>query len=60
MRITYLERGIEQGFKRIGDRLVTVILYKTWKSGGLLYGFRDRFNVVSIPIEDIRNIEPAI
>lgn len=60
MRITYLEKGIESGFKRIGDKLVTVVLYKTWKTGGLLYGYRDRFNVMSIAIEDIIEIEPAI
>ena len=60
MRITYLERGTESDFRRIGDHLVTVVLYNTWKSGGLLYGFRDRFNVMSIAIEDIRSIEPAI
>jgi hypothetical protein len=60
MRITYLVRGVESNFKRIGDHLETVTLFNTWKSGGLLYGFRDRFNVMSIAIEDIRKIEPAI
>lgn len=60
MRITYLVRGFEHDFKRIGDHTETVVLYKTWKTGGLLYGYRDRFNVMSIAIEDIIEIEPAI
>ena len=57
MKVTYIEKGIESNFKRIGDHEVTVYLYKSWKSGGLLYGYVDRFNVVSIAIEDIVSIE---
>lgn len=57
MKITYLERGRVEDFRRYGDRLVTVTLYKTFRSGGLLYGYKDRFNVVSIPVEDIVSVE---
>lgn len=57
MKVTYLERGIEFNFKRVGDRLVTVHLLKAWREGGLLYGYRDRFNVVAIPVEDIQEVE---
>lgn len=57
MRITYLSRGNEFDYKRIGDTLKTIVLFRCWRSGGLLYGYKDRFNVVTIPIEDIRKIE---
>lgn len=52
-QVKYLERGVEQDFKRVGDRYVTLRLDRCFVSGGLLYGYRDRFNVVSIPLEDI-------
>ena len=53
-KITFLERGFVSDFKRIGDYTRTVILDRCFISGGLLYGYLDRFNVVSIPLEDIR------
>lgn len=56
MTITYIEKGIPFDFKRI-DKKTTIHLLKTWEVGGLLYGYRDRFNVVSIPKEDIIKIE---
>ena len=56
MKITYLEKGRVFDFKRI-DTVKTITLYNTWKSGGLLYGYRDHFNVVSIAIEDIIKTE---
>lgn len=56
MKVTYLEKGIPFDFKRI-DREKTVFLHRSWRSGGLLYGYVDRFNVVSICIEDIISIE---
>ena len=36
---------------------MTVYLVKAWKSGGILYGYKDRFNTVAISIEDIVSIE---
>ena len=56
MIITYLEKGTEHDFKRI-DTERKVKLYRTWKNGGLLYGYKDRFNVACIPLEDIISIE---
>lgn len=56
MKITYLEKGPVFDFKRV-DKVKTITLYNTWKSGGLLYGYRDRFNIVSISIEDIIKTE---
>ena len=57
MKITYLEKGMESNFKRFGDRVKTVTLFKCFRSGGLLYGYRDRYNIVSIAIEDIQSID---
>ena len=57
MKITYLVRGWEYDFKRIGDRYETIILHRCWRVGGLLYGYKDRFNVVSIALEDIKTVE---
>lgn len=54
--VTYIERGLECGYKRVGDHLKRVTLYRTWEAGSLLYGYRDRFNVVCIPKEDIVSI----
>lgn len=56
MKITYLVRGREFDFKRIGDHNETITLFRCWVSGGLLYGYRDRYNVVSIPVEDIQGV----
>lgn len=55
-KITYLEKGIPHDFKRI-DTVRKVTLYKTWTVGGLLYGYKDQFNVVSIAKEDIIEME---
>lgn len=57
MKITFLERGREIDFRRYGDHERTVVLWNCFRSGGLLYGWRDRFNIMSIPIEDIRSIK---
>ena len=57
MKVTYLEKGPEGNYKRFGDHEVTVYLVKAWKSGGILYGYKDRFNTVAISIEDIVSIE---
>ena len=56
MKVTYIEKGIPFDFKRI-DHERTVYLYRSWRSGGLLYGYVNQFNVISICIEDIINIE---
>lgn len=54
--IKYLVRGTECNFKRIGDHIETITLYKYWFVGGLLYGYKDRFNVVTICKDDIVSI----
>lgn len=56
VEVSYFERGTECNHKRVGDYLQRVTLRKTWESGGLLYGYKDRFNVVCIPKEDIVSI----
>lgn len=53
--ITYILKGAEHDFKRY-DHLETVNLYRTWNAGGLLYGYKDRFNIVCIAQEDIVSI----
>lgn len=39
------------------DHITTVELYKPWRSGSLLYGYVDRFNVKVIAFEDILEME---
>lgn len=56
MKVTYLEKGQPFDFKRV-DRVCTVVLSRTWRSGGLLYGYVDRYNVRAISVEDIISIE---
>ena len=56
MRITYIEKGQPFDFKRI-DHVRTVNVGRTFETGGLLYGYLDRFNVVVIAKEDIISIE---
>lgn len=55
MKITYIEKGQVHDFKRI-DRIRTVTLYRTFESGGLLYGYKNPFNIVCIAKEDIIEI----
>lgn len=55
MTIRYLEKGIAHDFRRV-DHEKTVSVISWWRSGGLLYGYRDRFNIVCIAIEDIISI----
>lgn len=57
MKITFLERGVESNYRRIGDKEKTVVLSNCFRSGGLLYGWRDRFNIMAIPVEDIRSMK---
>lgn len=56
MLVTYLEKGRPFDFKRI-DHVRKIILERTFESGGLLYGYVDRFNTVCIAKEDIISIE---
>lgn len=56
MKVTYIKRGKPFDYKRI-DRERSVYLYKSWRSGGLLYGYVDRFNIVTIEIDSIISIE---
>ena len=42
MKVKYIEKGIPVDFKRI-DKIKTVNFIRAWKSGGLLYGYRDQF-----------------
>ena len=56
MKVTYTEKGIPFDHKRI-DHVRTVNISRTFESGGLLYGYVDRFNVVCIAKEDIISIE---
>lgn len=54
--VTYIAKGMEGNFCRYGDHLERVTLYRTWEVGGLLYGYRDRFNIMCIPKEDIVSV----
>lgn len=54
--VTYIAKGSEHNFTRVGDHLERVTLYRTWEAGGLLYGYRDRFNIVCISKEDIVSV----
>ena len=56
MYVTYLEKGQPFDFKRI-DRVKTIYLSRTFESGGLLYGYVDRYNVKAIAKEDIISIQ---
>ncbi len=56
MKVTYLEKGPVFDFKRI-DKVKTVTLYKTFESGGLLYGYKNQFKIVCIAKEDIIKTE---
>lgn len=55
-RITYRERRFIDKFCCI-DTKHTINLYKTWEVGNLIYGYKDRFNVVCISKEDIISTE---
>lgn len=54
--IKYWVRGTECNFKRIGDHIETITLYKYWFVGGLLYDYKDRFNIICIGRNDIISI----
>ena len=54
--ITYRERHMIDRFTCI-DNERTVRIYRPWIVSGLLYGYLDRFNIRSIPLEDILQAE---
>ena len=56
MTVEYWRKGCAYDFKRFGDCVRRVFLLRWWRSGGLLYGYVDRFNVVSIAIDDIISV----
>lgn len=55
-RVTYRVREYLPDFKA-RDHYETVVIYRAWEHGNLLYGYRDRFNTVCISKEDIVKIE---
>lgn len=55
-QVTYRERVFLDRYKCVEFKK-RVCLIKTWKSGGLLYGCRDRFNITVIALEDIMAID---
>lgn len=58
MKVTYKVRYMIDRFRCI-DYQRTVYLVRSWRSGGLLYGYVNRFQTVSIPIDMIISIEEA-
>lgn len=56
MFVVYVERQPLDRYRCI-DRVKTVNIERTFRSGGLLYGYIDRFNVVSIDIDMIISID---
>lgn len=59
MFIVYVERTQRDRYTCI-DRVRTVNLDRTFESGGLLYGYRDRFNVMSIEKDMIISIDGKV
>lgn len=56
MFIVYVQRRQVDSYKCI-DRVKTVNLKRTFESGGLLYGYVDRFNVVAIDKDMIISVD---
>lgn len=56
MIVKYRERIFLDKY-RCMDKVTTVELYKPWRAGSLLYGYIDRFNIVSIAVEDILEVK---
>lgn len=55
MKIRYRERHYIGDYRCIDTEHV-IYLQKCWNIGGLLYGYKDRFNVVAIAMEDVLEI----
>lgn len=58
MKITYKEL-FEIGNYKAVEKIHTINAIKYFKSGNLLYVYRDRFNVETIPINDVLKIEES-
>lgn len=58
MKVTYRDRRFIDKYRCV-DRERQVVFCKTWWVGGLLYGYLDRFNTMTIAREDIIRIEEA-
>lgn len=56
MKVKYIVRGREFDFRRVGDHIEEITLFRCWWVGGLLYGYKDRFNVITICKDDIVSI----
>lgn len=47
MKVTYIERIMRDRFSCV-DRVRTITLYKAWNEGGLVYGYKYRYNIVTL------------
>lgn len=56
MFVVYIERQPRDKFSCI-DHVKTVNLERTFENGGLLYGYIDRFNIISIDKDMIISID---
>ena len=58
MLVRYIEKGQENNFKRV-DRVRTMrfIHWFKYENSSLVYFYLDRYNVVTIPAEDIIEIK---
>lgn len=58
MKITYVDKGKENNFKRMDTvRTIHAIHYFLPEDCSLLYVYLNRFNVITIPLEDIVDIK---
>ena len=56
MKVIYKSRRFLDRFTCI-DTVCTVNLIKSWENGGLLYGYKNRFEIVAIEKDMIVKIE---
>lgn len=56
MFVVYMQRQMIDHYKCI-DKVKTVNVERTFESGGLLYGYIDRFNIISIDKDMIISID---
>ena len=55
-KIKYRDRCYIDHFRCI-DKIKTIILFECWYHGNLLYGYRDRYNTITISKSDIISIQ---
>ena len=55
-KIKYRDRYYINHFRCI-DKIKTIILFECWYHGNLLYGYRDRYNTITISKSDIISIQ---